>query len=398
LLPTCCKGEISLEDKQSLQTYSCNRAAFRLDQAKSQSWTLYCSGGLSVNDLAEAEKYFLSLSRQPALPEFMDLDLSGLNYLDSAGYLFLRRLETAFGLPPVRIKGLNPDLARIKELVDGRPDQDKEPPPSGPPRPGFIVSLGIATHAFWRDLHDLIEFFGNIIYLSLRLCSRPRELRWKDMAVQMQLVGWGGLPVIGLIALLLGMIISFMSIMQLRPYGAELYVSSLVAVAMVKELGPIMTAIVLAGRSGSSFAAEIGAMKENEELDALAVMGYNPILFLAMPRITATVLVMPILSMFANFFGILGGVTVGVALMGLSAHSYIDNTVSILAPSDIILSSIKVIIFAFLIAGIGCQRGFVVRGGASAVGQAATSSVVTSIFIIILVDSLFAMVQLYGGW
>jgi phospholipid/cholesterol/gamma-HCH transport system permease protein len=398
MLPTCCKGEIYLEDRQISETYSQGRAAFRLEQAKGRAWILYCSGELSVNDLAGLEKYFLALGGQPALPEVLELDLSGLDYLDSAACLFLSRLETAFGLPPVRMKGLKPELARIKELIDRRSGQDKEFSPDKQPRPGPVVSLGIATHAFLRDLYSLIEFFGNIVYLSLRLCLRPWELRWKDMAVQMQLVGWGGLPVIGLIALLLGMIISFMSIMQLRPYGAEIYVSSLVAVAMVKELGPIMTAIVLAGRSGSSFAAEIGAMKENEELDALAVMGYNPVLFLAMPRITATVLVMPLLTMFANFFGILGGVTVGVALMGLSAHSYLGNTISILHPSDIILSSIKVMVFAFLIAGIGCQRGFMVQGGASAVGQAATSSVVTSIFTIILVDSLFAMVQLYGGW
>ncbi|MDR1396212.1 MAG: ABC transporter permease [Desulfarculales bacterium] len=390
-----------MEDRQSLEIYSRNAASLRLDRTKNREWTLYCSGAVSVNDLAGLEKYFLSLSHQPSLPEFLDLDLSGLDYLDSASCLFLSRLETGsgdFGLPPVRIKGLKPELARIKELVDHRSGRNKEPLRAGLGRLGPIVSLGMATHAFLQDLYALTEFFGNIIYLSLRLCLCPRLLRWKDMALQMQLVGWGGLPVIGLIALLLGMIISFMSIMQLRPYGAEIYVSSLVAVAMVKELGPIMTAIVLAGRSGSSFAAEIGAMKENEELAALAVMGYDPILFLAIPRITATVLVMPLLAMFANFFGILGGVTVGVALMGLSAHSYINNTVSILAPSDLILSGLKVTVFAFLIAAIGCQRGFMVRGGASAVGQAATSSVVTSIFVIILVDSLFAMVQLYGGW
>jgi phospholipid/cholesterol/gamma-HCH transport system permease protein len=391
--------------KPRLNLETCSFAELNLNlerrpgQAQSgESWVLHFHGAMRVENLARLENYFILLGRQPALPQSLELDLSALEYMDSDSAWLLNRLDSGSFLPlPVQISGLKPELARIKDLVRERSGQASLTPPRGQSQ-GMIESLGMLTHALGRDLYNIIEFFGNIIPLSLRLLARPQGLRWKETALQMQLVGWGGLPVVGLIALLLGMIISFMSIMQLRPYGAEIYVASLVAVAMVKELGPIMTAIILAGRSGSAFAAEIGSMKENEELDALAVMGYNPILFLALPRVAATMAVMPLLTMFANFFGILGGLIVGVALMGLSGYSYLDHTINSLAPTDIVLSSVKVTVFAFLIAGVGCQRGFMVRGGSSAVGQATTSSVVTAIFIIILVDSIFAMVELYGGW
>jgi phospholipid/cholesterol/gamma-HCH transport system permease protein len=387
-----------LKLKPELESCSLKKLKLTLERSPDQlaeNWILRCQGVMSVEDLAGLESYFTRLGRQSPLPPSLELDLSGLDYMDSDSAWLLNRLHSGSFLPmPVRISGLKPELARIKDLV-GR-NCAGQPRLAGPQSHGFIESLGMSSHALGQDLYNITEFFGNIIYLGLRLLVRPRELRWRDTALQMQLVGWGGLPVVGLIALLLGMIISFMTIMQLRPYGAEIYVASLVTVAMVKELGPIMTAIVLAGRSGSSFAAEIGSMKENEELDALAVMGYNPILFLAMPRVAATVAVMPLLTMFANIFGMLGGIIVGVSLMGLSIDSYLDHTINSLTPLDLILSSLKVTIFAFLIAGIGCQRGFTVRGGASAVGKATTSSVVTAIFIIILVDSLFAVLELYG--
>ena len=204
-----------------------------------------------------------------------------------------------------------------------------------------------------------------------------------------------GLPIVGLISLLLGLIIAFMSSLQLKQFGANIYVASLLAIAMVKELGPIMTAILVAGRSGSAFAAEIGTMMVNEEVDAMVTMGFDPVRFLAVPKVLATIIAVPLLTLYADLFGILGGLIVGVMGLDLTVYTYITETQRSLDLFDIVSSLIKAAVFAVLIAGIGCQRGFQVRGGAQSVGAATTSAVVAAIFLIIVTDSAFALVLHY---
>jgi len=192
---------------------------------------------------------------------------------------------------------------------------------------------------------------------------------------------------------LLGLVKAFMSSLQLQQFGANIYVASLVAVAMVSELGPIMTAIVVAGRSGSAFAAEIGTMKISEEIDALVAMGFNPTLFIVVPRIIASVIVVPMLTLFADLFAVAGGLVVGVFLLDLTANAYISQTLQALTLFEVCWGMLKSVVFALLIVWIGCLRGFQTRGGADAVGNSATSAVVSSIFLIILFDSIFAVVR-----
>jgi phospholipid/cholesterol/gamma-HCH transport system permease protein len=206
-----------------------------------------------------------------------------------------------------------------------------------------------------------------------------------------------GLPIVGLLSFLLGLIIAFMSSLQLKQFGANIYVASLLAIGMVKELGPIMTAILVAGRSGSAFAAEIGTMKVNEEVDALVTMGFDPIRFLALPKVLAAMVVVPLLTLYADLFGIIGGLVVGVVGLDLTVYAYLKETQTSLTLLDVILSLIKAGVFAVLIAGIGCQRGFQVRGGAEAVGSATTSAVVSALFLIIVTDSAFALAFQYLG-
>jgi phospholipid/cholesterol/gamma-HCH transport system permease protein len=368
-----------------------NLLLLRLEQGPS-SWVLSFIGPLGVEDLKKLENYLRDLGRRPDLPPRIDFELSALSSLGSSGAALLGRFARRHpGL--VHYRGLDPKFRPLLELLKSSPA-----PPPALPRPGFIETIGRHTWASARELYDLIEFFGRLLAACLCLPARPAGLRWRDAVYQMQLVGAGGAPIVGLIGLLVGMIIAFMSIMQLRDFGASIYVSILVALAMVKELAPIMTAIVVAGRSGSAFAAEIGGMKENEEIDALTVMGYDPIMFLAMPRLAAAVLMVPLLFAFAAALGIGGGMLVGVIAMDLDFSAYMQYTVNSLRVADIVTSLIKCMVFAFLIAGVSCQRGFAVRGGAADVGRAATSAVVLSIFIIIVVDSIFAIVGQYGWW
>jgi phospholipid/cholesterol/gamma-HCH transport system permease protein len=186
-----------------------------------------------------------------------------------------------------------------------------------------------------------------------------------------------------------------MSSLQLKQFGANLYVASLVGFGMVRELGPIMTAVIIAGRSGSAFAAEIGTMIVNEEVDALVTMGFNPTRFLVLPKVLAAMLVVPLLTLYSDLFGILGGMVVGVLGFDLTAVTYMNQTIKSISIFDVVTSLIKAMVFAVLLAGIGCQRGFRVHGGAESVGIYTTSAVVAGLFLIIVADSLFAIILYY---
>jgi phospholipid/cholesterol/gamma-HCH transport system permease protein len=213
----------------------------------------------------------------------------------------------------------------------------------------------------------------------------------------MQRVGVDGLPIVALISFLMGLIMAFMSSVQLQQFGANIYVASLVGLAMTRELGPIMTAIIVAGRSGSAFAAEIGTMKISEEVDALFTMGFNPVMFLVVPKLVAAAIMVPILTLFSDIFAIMGGLLVGVFMLDLTAGAYMAQTIKTLELFDVFWGVLKGGVFGVLITWIGCFRGFQVRGGAASVGEATTSAVVSSIFLIILSDSVFSVILRYWG-
>jgi len=263
--------------------------------------------------------------------------------------------------------------------------------------PQFIIRVGEASIKLLRDLRDLSIFVGEIFICFLSLLIRPGRLRKKDLIVYMYQVGVDAVPIVGLISFLMGLIIAFMSSFQLQQFGANIYVASLVSLAMVKELSPIMTCIIIAGRSGSAFAAEIGSMKISEEVDALTTMGFDTILFLVMPKMLASLFVVPFLVLFSDIFGIVGGLTVGVGMLNLTVEGFVHQVISTLDVFDLLLGFIKGGLFALLISWIGCFRGFQTSGGASQVGESTTSAVVSGIFLVILTDSLLAVILQYWG-
>jgi phospholipid/cholesterol/gamma-HCH transport system permease protein len=324
------------------------------------------------------------------------IDLQALDYVDSAGALFLLRVEeeAAKRSIPFEIANMSPRVSSVVGIIDRRAIA---PPPAqdGPRSVGLVEETGMTSVAFIQDIARSITFGGSLIWEIVLSVLRPSSVRWKDVLLYMKKVGVDGLPILGLISYLLGLIIAFMSSLQLKQFGANMYVASLVAIAMVRELGPIMTAILVAGRSGSAFAAEIGTMKVNEEIDALVTMGFDPVRFLAIPKVFASILVVPLLTFFSDLFGILGGMTVGVLGLDLTIHTYTELTSWALEVFDVVSGVVKSMVFAVLIAGIGCQRGFQASGGAEAVGNATTSAVVAGLFLIIVADSTFAIILNY---
>lgn len=326
------------------------------------------------------------------------VDLAEVRSLDSAGALVLRQMENEAEVKGTRTHFVNvtEDMWRVMELID-RQMLAAPLVSHGAGAMSLLEQVGAASRRFLNDTVQVITFEGELLRAMTHAALHPRSVRWNDVLLCMKKAGVDGLPILSLISFLLGLIMAFMSSLQLKQFGANIYVASLVSIAMIKELGPIMTAIVVAGRSGSAFAAAIGTMKVNEEVDALVTMGFDPTTFLAVPRVLATMLVVPLLTLYADLFAVTGGLMVGVTSLNLTAYGYIKQTMESTSVFDVTTSLIKSVVFAVLIAGIGCQRGFQAKVGAEAVGMVTTSAVVSALFLIIVTDSAFAIVLHYLG-
>jgi len=331
-------------------------------------------------------------------PSSLIVDLEKVDYLDDFGTLVLAHLRKMVTNGKNGFYVLN-SSDKIKELLSilHFDSLDEKTSIEKKRSSGIFIRIGEATFQHISDLKYAIAFIGSIILSLIHICLHPKSLRTDDTIRYMQRVGVDGLPIVALISFLMGLIMAFMSSVQLEQFGANIYVASLVSLAMTRELGPIMTAIIVAGRSGSAFAAEIGTMKISEEVDALFTMGFNPVMFLVVPKLVAAAVMVPILTLFSDLFAIMGGLLVGVFMLDLTAGAYMAQTIKTLELFDVFWGVFKGGIFGVLITWIGCFRGFQVRGGAASVGQATTSAVVSSIFLIILCDSMFSVILRYWG-
>lgn len=217
-------------------------------------------------------------------------------------------------------------------------------------------------------------------------------VRWKATIDQMVLIGYNSIPIVATICFFVGLIMAMQAAYQLERFGASIYVADLVGVSMTRELGPLLTAIIVAGRSGSAIAAEIGTMKVNEEIDALQTMGFNPVRFLVVPKLLALLIVLPCLALIADLVGILGGFFLAIFNLNISFIRYFNQTADALVMKDLITGLVKTFFFATIIAQVGSYQGFIVKGGAEGVGKSTTNSVVTSIFLIIIADLITTMI------
>lgn len=329
------------------------------------------------------------------IPAKLEVDLAQVEYLDSSGALALILLEKEAKNRNISLSFANASESaqRIMGLID--PATLDLPPLRQEEELNFFEHLGQAALGVVDEAYQLLSFFGKLTVSLIFLLFRPRMVRWGEVLVYMQRTGVEAFPILGMMSLLMGLVIAFMSSFTLQQFGAIIYVAALVGAGFARALGALLTGILVAGRSGSAFAAEIGTMQVNEEVDALEVMGFEPIQFLAVPKVLATMLVMPILTLYSIFFGVLGGFLVGVTVLDISIYSYINQTQNALVVFDIFYSLIEAVIYGMIIAAIGCQQGFEVRGGAEEVGTATTSSVVAGLFLIIVAAAIFSVLQLY---
>jgi phospholipid/cholesterol/gamma-HCH transport system permease protein len=367
----------------------------RIESEKSGEVLLSLSGRIALENLKLFQSDLETLQKEHS-PSNLGVDLSGVKYLDSAGALVLLQFENQMKARSIpfqwihmtnEVKGimglLDPSVLTTTSLTPlRRPDH-------------LLEQMGEASVRFLKDFIQVMAFAGELLLSLIYSLLHPRSMRWEDVLFYMKRAGVDGLPIVGLISFLLGLIIAFMSSLQLKQFGANIFVASLVSIAMVRELGPIMTAIIVAGRSGSAFAAEIGTMMVNEEVDALMVMGFDPTRFLAVPKVLATMIVVPLLTFYSSLFGIVGGLMVGVIGLDLTVYTYIQETLKSIRLFDLTSGLVKSVVFAMLISSIGCLRGFQVKGGAEGVGISTTSAVVSGLFLIIVADSAFAVILYY---
>jgi len=270
------------------------------------------------------------------------------------------------------------------------PEQPSNP---NPMRRG-VEDVGALVDNIVQGLVDVFLFTGDLFASLVDAVRRPLKIRWKETVYYMNLCGADAVPIVTMICLLMGIILGFQGAIQLQKYGGDVFVADFVALVIVKEMGPLMVAMICTGRAGSAFAAEIGTMKVGEEIDALRTMGLNPSRFLIVPKMIAMLLMIPLVTVLGDLVGILGGMLTAVTKLDLPAIVYYNRATAAIKPLAFVLGLFKSFVFAFIITAVGCRRGFSARSDAQGVGRAATSTVVSSIFWIVVAD--FVLTFLYS--
>lgn len=319
------------------------------------------------------------------------VDCQRVDYCGGAGLALFVALEDAAqqGGASFRIDGLAPRFRELYEQVDR--DKLRAAPLPERGHGGWVADVGFVANERAGDWRAETEFVGQVGAGLVSLALHPQRLRIREWWYIVEKAGSNALPIVGLISFLTGVIIAFQAAMPMRQFGVDIFVVNLVALAMTRELGPIMTAITLAGRTGSAFAAEIGTMKVNEEVAALSTMGLDPVRFLAVPRVLAGIAVTPLLTVFSMAAGIAGGLVV-LMFLDFPLATLMNQLSEALKLRDIAAGLIKSFFFGAVVAGVGCLRGLRTGAGPAAVGDATTRSVVTGIFLIVVLDAIFAVV------
>ncbi len=323
-------------------------------------------------------------------PKMVNVDSSRITYADTPGityFIKLRDLSSEMGFS-YELINLAPEYQKLVDLFDNFVNEKL---PEETIDEGIVSGIGKATVESLDSSYESITFIGEVMIGFFRYFTNPAKIRFKDILVTSEKLGVNAFFIIALVNFLVGLVIAFQSAIPLSKYGGAIFVADLLVLSVFKELGPLMTAIVVNGRSSSAFAAEIGTMKVNEEIDALTTMGINKIRFLVMPKFIATLVMLPILTIFGILFAMLGGLVVMISL-GFPPITYLNEITLAASYKDLLAGLFKTIFFALIIAGVGCLEGLRTKSGASAVGDSTTKAVVKGIILIVVVDGIFGVV------
>jgi len=358
-----------------------SQPAFAVDDVDGR---LALRGTLDIHGVAEAERI---LKRSWGKGKARTLDLAGLDHLDTPGALLLCALRNK----GVELTGVGAEHQSLLDLICRL---DLKPLPKPPPVSRvreFVTQLGKAGDEAWRDTLDVIAFVGRAASAVGYALAHPGAWRGPSISRQVAETGVEALPIVGLLAVMISIVIAYQGVAQLRPYGGEDLTIDLVAVSVLREMGVLITSILVAGRSGSAFTAEIGVMRTREEVDALEVMGLDRIQLLVVPRIIGLVITLPLLTFYADMMGLAGGALISKLLLGVEPAQYLIHVRQAVDQSDFFVGLFKAPVFAFVIAVVGCMHGLRVGGSAESVGRETTRAVVKAIFLVIVLDALFSI-------
>lgn len=349
-----------------------------------------CSGSWTLHALAGLEQRIARLSWPSTTP--VVCDTAGITAMDTGGAVLLhglmRRLER--GGRKVELSGLQSDFSTLLELVAAHQGTVDLGAPGH--RGTWIERVG--EHV-WRRLErgvDGVAFLGESSVALLRSLGAPGTIRWRELFGSLEADGFRALPIVGLLVFLMGVVIAYQGAEQLQSVGANIFVVDLVGISLLREIAPLVTAILIAGRSGSAFTAQIGTMKVTEELDALRVLGLSPMNMLVLPKVLALVIALPLLTVYADIVGVFGGMLIAAGQLGVSFNEFLTRFDEAIALRHFLIGIGKAPIYAIIIVLVGCYQGFQIRGGVDDVGQRTTISVVQSIFLVIVFDAVFSVV------
>ncbi|HEY0466505.1 MAG TPA: MlaE family lipid ABC transporter permease subunit [Polyangiaceae bacterium] len=349
-------------------------------------------GRITIDDAAALWKRISDTLAHVEDVQSIELELSQIQLIDGACMALLVQFRTDLRQRKVNCEfvGGNQEVRRIVDLYGGRRKirhaRAKRRPISA------IAQVGSATLNVIDEAKQILDFLGRLVASTLHVLRHPKSLNLRDVGLTIERAGADAVPIVLLINFLIGFVMAYQSASQLKQFGASIYVADLVGVSMTRELGPLMMAIIICGRSGAAFAAELGTMKVSEEVDALRTLGFLPLPFLVIPRMLGLILLAPILVLMADAIGIVGGGLVASLTLDITPESFLVQLQSAVKASDIVSGMIKGIVFCAAIALISCQQGLATSGGAEGVGRRTTSAVVAILFTLILTDALFTIV------
>lgn len=341
---------------------------------------LVLSGALTVPHLSDAQKKLAKAKGHSTI------DISALDALDTSGALLLvdAARETS-------IAGARDEQRALLELVGGLQLKMPKPPRKVPTGQRIVVGTGRYMYELAAESRRVVTFMGKAAIAVARSIRHPKRLRVGSISHHVEAIGIDALPIIGLIAFLIAIVLAYQGVAQLRPYGGQAFTVDLVAISILREMGVLLTAIMVAGRSGSAFCAEIGVMKAREEVDALEVTGIDAFEVLVVPRIIAIIIALPLLTFFANLLGLTGGYFITNTLIDINFGEYMDRVQRAADGNDLFAGLIKAPVFAFFIGLIGCMHGLRVTGSAESIGRETTTAVVKGIFIVLVLDAFFSI-------
>ncbi|MEW5838685.1 MAG: MlaE family lipid ABC transporter permease subunit [Pseudomonadota bacterium] len=339
-----------------------------------------------IGDLAEALPKLLAKIADGQSVRFESVQLA---HMDTAGALVLLHMQERLLNRNIQLdlSGLQAYQHELIALVQRTGDLT---PPAEPPKLNPLESIGKSTLDVIANAYDTLVFMGEVITRTIPLLLQPWRLRWGVIINEIQAAGTRSVPIVALLTFLIGVVIAYQSGITMQQYGATVFLPDMIGIVTLREMGPLITAIVVAGRTGSSYAAAIGTMKVTQEVDALRSLAISPVEMLVIPRVFALVIALPLLTVMAMAMGLYGGILIATEMYGLDMHVAL-NRLSALANSNFWVGMIKTPVFALAIAMIGCHEGMKVRGSAADVGRSTTASVVQAIFWVIVIDAAFAV-------